>query len=495
MMVHELLSNGKDPDICIRAPYPLTYGQMRTEVSACRHFLSLHGVRAGMNVGLFLGNSIQYLSYFMAVSSLGAVVVPLNVHWTPRETVRVLKDAAIRLLIAREQLEIEEELARQDYAVPIRQILINDSLPKPDGRHSPPPLPITQQESRPCAIVYTSGTTGQPKGVVLTHRNLISNVGSVRAALPTISQDDNVLCVLPMFHCFAWTCSVLLPLAVGASLTLIDAAKPKKILDGIKTFAVSILFAVPPVYHGLLRAGCREDFAGVRVCVSGGMGLPVRLMEQFRERYGIALLEGYGLSEASPVVTLNPYQRPRPGSIGLPLPDVQVRIVDKEDKDVLSGEIGELLATGPNVMSEYFRQPAETALTLKGGWLHTGDLAYQDAEGYVFVVGRLKELIIVNGENVYPQEVEEVLLNCPDVLEAAVVGCPDELHGETVYAFVVMAPESAGDGKALRRQLQQQLSSYKLPREVIRLEALPKNSLGKTQKNLLIALLKTRLAP
>jgi long-chain acyl-CoA synthetase len=288
-----------------------------------------------------------------------------------------------------------------------------------------------------------------------------------------------------MYHSFAWTCAVLYTLLQGASMTILDAFAPKETIAAIREFKVTVFYGVPPMYNILARMASPEDLAGIRYYVSGGAALPQKIAEQFRNKFGTAILEGYGLSEASPVVSLNPMNRVKYGSIGKPLPDVEVKVVNSRAEELPLGEIGELVVRGPNVMQGYYHLTLETAHALRNGWLHTGDMAYQDTEGYFFIVDRLKDMIIVNGENVYPREVEEVLYTYPGIIETAVIGVPDDLRGEAVCAYVVLEEGKALDKKDLRDFLVPRLAAYKIPRDFIRLDGLPKNKTGKIMKRTL----------
>ena len=239
------------------------------------------------------------------------------------------------------------------------------------------------------------------------------------------------------------------------------------------------------MYNYLARIGAVEHLAGVRTFVSGGAALPQKIAEQFKTKYGLPILEGYGLSEASPVVALNPIQKSKYCSIGPALPGLDVKIAGPKGEILPRGEIGELIVKGPSVMQGYYNLPLETSRALRNGWLHTGDLAYQDIDGYFFIVDRLKDMIIINGENVYPREIEELLYNYPGIIEAAVIGLPDPLRGESVCAYVAMEEGQSFDRKAIRDYLQPLLAAYKMPRDIVQVEALPKNKTGKIMKRLL----------
>ena len=293
-----------------------------------------------------------------------------------------------------------------------------------------------------------------------------------------------MLCVLPMYHAFAWTCAVLLPLLKGASITILETFN-REVIDVIRDTGITVIFAIPTMYKLFAVWGTADDFQKVKLYVSGGSPLPKEVYQQFSRKSGKAIAEGYGLSEASPVVTVSSPERIKIGSIGSTLPGLEVRIMSSDGRMLKTGEIGELVVRGPSVMAGYLNRPEETAQALQKGWLHTGDLAYQDDEGDFYIVDRLKDMIITSGENVYPREIEELLYSFPHVVEASVVGVPDKLRGTAGCAYVVMAEGHELNKKALKEYLQANLAIYKIPREFVQVDSLPKNSTGKILKRLL----------
>ena len=487
MLVHQLIFQGNPSNVAFHAPDEITYAHVQKEFSNYRNFFYHQGIRAGENVGLLSRNSAEFVYSYMALSSLGAIAVPLNFQLTAREIAYIVKDAQMKRLVTMDELDINAELQQYGYPVEVSQLLISH-FPEIFSVNSFAPAPSFENiivETDPCVIIYTSGTTGNPKGAILTHKNLISNVHSFGSALPPGSSDDNVLCVLPMYHSFAWTCTVLYPLSLGAAITVLEAFSPKETIAAIKDTGVTIVFGVPPIYNYLTRVGIAEDLASVKTFVSGGAALPQKVAEQFHQKFGVPILEGYGLSEASPVVALNPAAKTKFCSIGRPLPEVKVRIVNAKGETLPPGDVGELVVQGPNVMQGYYNLPLETSRALRNNWLHTGDIAYQDSEGYLFIVDRLKDMIIINGENVYPREIEELLYRIPGVVEAAVIGIPDTLRGEAVRAYIAMEEGRVFDRKAIRDFLQPLLAAYKVPRDILQVDALPKNKTGKIMKRLL----------
>lgn len=477
MLVHELMNNGaKDACAFIYKDQHITYGEFQEMTGIYRDYLYLKGIRPGENVGLLVKNSPEFVYSYMAIISLGAVVVPININLVQREIAYIVEDAGIKNFITYQHVDLPEV---------VQQLMILEFAPELKGMSlAPAPVSESYTGDRECVIIYTSGTTGFPKGAVLTHTNLVSNATAVVKAVGITSADNN-LCVLPMFHSFAWTVTVLAPLVCGAAVTIMEVFFPKDVINGISRYQVTIISGVPSMYNYYLALGVPEDFESVRIFLSGGAPLPVEILNQFHQKIGKPITEGYGLSEASPVCALNPIGRGKPGSIGPQLPGVEVKIFDNEGGELTAGEVGELVVKGPNVMKGYFNMPEATAKALVNGWLHTGDLAYKDQEDYIFIVDRLKDIIIVGGLNVYPREIEEVLYQYEGILEAAVIGIPDKLRIEAVGAFVVIKEGGEFNKRAILAFLNKSLANYKLPREIFVVDALPKNSTGKIDKKIL----------
>jgi long-chain acyl-CoA synthetase len=334
-------------------------------------------------------------------------------------------------------------------------------------------------------ILYTSGTTGQPKGAELTHANLDGNAAIVARTLTQVGPGDMVLGALPLFHSFGQTAAMNASLRTGACLTLLPRFDPEQALETMQSQSVTVFLGVPTMYSAMLNLPGRErhELSSLRTCISGGQSLPVELLRGFEQAFGCKILEGYGLSETSPVACQNrPDRERRPGSIGIPIEGVEMKVVDDSGEEVRHGEVGEILIRGPNVMKGYWRRPEATDETIRDGWLHSGDLGRRDADGYFYIVDRKKDLIIRGGYNVFPREVEEVLYEHPAVLEAAVVGMPDPTHGEEVGAAVVLRDGATATADDLREHVKSQLAAYKYPRRVWFVEELPKGPTGKILK-------------
>ncbi len=485
MLLHQIITRGGETQIAFHGEPSITYGELRQEVTRYRDYLHKSGIRRGENVGLLVRNSPAFVYSYMAIVSLGAVVVPINYQLTAQEVAFIIQDAQMQNMVLATPRDFSTALASYEYLTDVTQHLVTqmDSFVAAQGEEAPV-FDAEISEEQPCTIIYTSGTTGNPKGAVLTHKSLVSDADCFSQAMP-VSETDNILCILPLYHCLAWTCIILSGFLHKASVTILDTLVPKDVIAGIKRFQVTVMYGVPSVYALLLKSAQADDLKSLRLFMSGGASLPQQMAEDFQRKFGIGVTEGYGLSEASPVVATNPQERAKHLSIGRPIPGVSVRIVSPEDVDLPRGEVGELLVQGPNVMQGYFNLPKETARALRGDWLHTGDLAFQDEEGYLFIVDRLKDLIITHGENIYPREVEEQLYRYPGVVEAAVIGRPDALRGQVVCAYLVLAEGHVLNKKAIKEHLRGKLAAYKIPREFIQLDVLPKNQSGKIMKRLL----------
>jgi len=480
LLVHQIIFQGTGDKIALYEKSSRhSYAELQQKVAQYRNYLFSRGVKPHDNVALFAKNSSEFIFSYMAIASLGGVVVPLNTMFTPREIAFILKDASVKLVVADKDLQLAGQYD-EGSPLPVQAHIskINEEISR---SAFPDPPDIYIEEADPCVILYTSGTTGRPKGALLSHSNLVNNAAGF-TAVTEAGADDNTLCVLPMFHSFAWTCCVTASLYNGASITIVETFAPKDVIATIRDQHVTMVAGVPAMYGFYTSLAKPEDLAGVRLFISGGASLPLEILEKFNAKTQKHVIEGYGLSEASPVVSFNPLSATKPGSIGKPLPDVKMKIVDDSGNEKDPVVIGELITQGPNVMLGYYGLPEESAEALKDGWLYTGDLAYKDEEGYYFIVDRKKDIVIVSGLNVYPREVEEVLYRYPAVKEAAVIGIPDKSRGEVVCAYVVLKEDMSLNKKDLLAFLKKDLAQFKLPREIIELDTLPKNATGKILK-------------
>ena len=461
-----------------------TYDRLRSHTLAIAHHLAqAHGVRPGQRVGLWLRNRPEFVPALVGALHVGAIVVPINSFLKPDEMAYLIDDAGIDWVIS--ETSLAEEHAKLRLLRPTLRLLEVDTLPDThpaESAFSPPPL----NEDDLALLIYTSGTTGKPKGAMLTHGNLLHNIESCRQILEVIDHDRFVL-MLPMFHSFMLTVCVLLPLATGGSIVLIKSLQPVKAMLGeIIAHQGTVLPAMAQVFRAL--AGLPPEIQlPLRLGVSGAGPLPHEILRAFNARFpDIALVEGYGLSEASPVVSVNPLRGTAiPGTVGLPIPDVEVSIQDETGQFLGDLTDGEICVRGGNVMRGYWNDPAKTSETLRNGWLLTGDIGHRRPDGYFVITDRKKDMLKPNGLNVYPREIEEVLYQFPGIKEAAVVGEPDERRGERVVAFVCTDHPESFDESALLAFLKERLADYKVPRRAVLVDALPRNATGK--------ILKTRL--
>ena len=481
MFVHELVRQGEPDAIAIKEyGQDITYRELAERTAACQSRLYAAGVRQGMNVAIFSRNSSAYIIASMAIAALGAVAVPLNFQLSPRETAFILKDAEVHFLLTDRELHLRDALKAQGCPEAIAQLSLAD-LCKDD--HALPAIPYAPSidENAPCLIIYTSGTTGAPKGAVLSHKNVTTNAWQIAERL-SITAEDNVLCVLPMYHCYGWTAAVLTPLYAGAAITTLASFQPKETIQTIREARVTVIHSVPSIASLVMKLGRESDLATVRLTVIGGTALPDALAIEYEKKFRQKPTEAYGLSEASPVVTLNVPGKERRSSIGLPMKGVETRIVDSEGRSLPPGECGELLVKGDIVMLGYWRRPEATAETIQDGWLHTGDIARADEDGFLYLVDRIKDMIISMGENIYPREIEELIYHFPGVMEAAVIGVPDKIRGQAGACFYSAKEGESVDVRALKKYLRENLALFKIPREFHELPALPRTATGKIAK-------------
>ncbi len=459
------------------------------------------GIKKQDKVAIFLDNCPEFVISYYAILKAGAVVVPINYMFKMEEAKFILQNSeATALITSRSFLDLAEELRlRLDNLKTIistqrtRDDVVSFSWIKKSDTAA---LEKVSSEPEDLAVIlYTSGTTGFPKGAMLSHHNLVSNAFDSSAAIQ-ISQKDTFICVLPLFHSFAATVCMNLPLLVGAKTVIMKSIRPfKRIVRAIRKNKVTVFAGIPSIYTILkdiklpkiFNSPLIKLFNPIKVCISGAAALPVETFKGFEKKFRIPLLEGYGLTEASPVVTMNPLHGVRkPASIGVSLArHIELMIVDDKGEPLEPGEIGELLVRGPNVMSGYFKNEEASKEVLKDGWLYTGDMAKFDEQGYVYIVGRKKEMVNVRGLNVYPREIEEVLYQNPKIKEAAVVGIADEHKGEVPKAFVVVKEGQTATAHELIQYLRERLAPYKIPKTVEFRSSLPKNTTGKILKRLL----------
>ncbi|WP_121254567.1 long-chain-fatty-acid--CoA ligase [Nocardioides ferulae] len=497
-----------DRDAVVINDTRLTYAQLNAFANMCANLLVDRGVRPGDKVAISCPNLPFFSVVYFGILKAGATVVPLNVLLKGREVAYHLNDSDAKAYFCFEgtpELPIGQNgyegfqaaegcesffviTADLGAASPIEgtETMAGAMLAHPAEFES-----VATDEDDTAVILYTSGTTGQPKGAELRHRNMRDNALSSEALFgATEDRPDTYLCVLPLFHSFGQTVCQNGPFAYGGTIVMLPRFEPNAALQLMLKEGITFFAGVPTMYWELL--GALEEGVDVtalkenlRVAVSGGSALPVEVHKDFERRFGVTILEGYGLSETSPVASFSKYGEPaRVGSIGLPIPGVEMKLIDPEWGDIEPGPdaIGEIAIKGHNVMKGYYQRPEATAEVIRDGWFRSGDLARKDDDGWYYIVDRAKEMIIRNGFNVYPREIEEVLMSHPDVSLAAVIGVPHEMHGEEIKAFVILNPSAQVTADELVGWAKEQMASYKYPRIVEIVTSLPMTATGKILK-------------
>ncbi len=462
----------------------LSYAALDEASARVAGLLAGRGVGAGDRVGIMLPNVPYFPIAYYGILRLGAVAVPMNVLLKGRETAFYLKDAGAKAVFAWTDFS---EHARIGAAAAGAECIDVDTGVFDQLLTTVEPLrPVAAREDDDSAVIlYTSGTTGTPKGAELGHANLARNC-EASAALFEIGPETVTLGALPLFHTFGQTCAMNATLAAGGCLTLISRFEPGKVFEVIARDRVSVFEGVPTMYSAMLHHpdAATADLSSLQICASGGASMPVELMRAFEERFGCMILEGYGLSETSPVASFHRRWRPRrPGSIGTPIAGVEMKVVSDAGEDLPTGAVGEIVIRGHNVMKGYFNNPKATAEAIDAdGWFRSGDLARVDKDGYFFIVDRKKDMILRGGYNVYPREIEEVLYQHPAVREAAVVGVPHAELGEDVGAAVALKEDADVDVDELMAFVKEQVAAYKYPRHIWFVDELPKGPTGKILK-------------
>lgn len=503
-----------DRTAVVCGPQRLTYAQFHACVSQLASGLRAMGFGPGDHIALSCPNTPHFPIAYHAILKLGGVVVPLNVLLKPREIAHHLQDSDAKALLVFEGTP-ELPMARMaregcDAAASTPQLIVmtlDPAAPSPVERaltlgqviHGQPASYGTHPSAAndTAVILYTSGTTGQPKGAELTHLNMTMNaIASRDLVLPLldggVDARNTSLVTLPLFHSFGQTTLMNGGIAGGFTFVLLPRPDPAAILKAFAHERISYWAAVPTMFWSLLQharatgAGVAASAASLRVCISGGAPLPVQLLRDFEQAFGVRVLEGYGLSETSPVATFNQVFLPsKPGTVGFPIAGCDVRVVDDNDQPVPAGTRGEVVIRGHNLMKGYYRRPEETAEALRGGWFHSGDIGVLDDDGFLAIVDRKKDLILRGGMNVYPREIEEVLLTHPAVALAAVVGVPDERLGEDVKAYIVLKAGAQATADDIVAWSREQMAAYKYPRSVELRESLPMGATGKALKRAL----------
>ena len=476
--------------------HELNYSGLRDRSKRFANALSSMGVGPGDKVALMVPNVLQFVVAYYGILATGASVVPLNVLLKGPEITYHLDDSGAKVLVAWEGFL---EGAREGFegASSCEHLVVVEAPggAGPTGdekgfeallKENPPEFDTYQTMPDDTAVViYTSGTTGRSKGAELTHANMFMNAMCNADKLLAMHEDDVAIAVLPLFHIFGQTCVMNATIYRGGTMALVPRFEPEAALEAIQGAGVTIFSGVPTMYQYLLRyPGLdRYDTSSLRIGVSGGASMPVEVMKAVEERFGIVILEGYGLSETSPTATFNrSVEERKVGSIGLPIWGTEAKVVDGDDREVPSGERGELALRGHHIMKGYLNRPEATAEAMRNGWFHTGDIATMDEDGYFYIVDRVKDMIIRGGYNVYPREVEEALYGHPGVAEVAVVGVPHEELGEEVTAVVAMKEGESASEDEIISFAKDRVAAYKYPRRVTFMDELPKTATGKILK-------------
>ncbi len=455
-----------------------------------------NGIAKGDRIGLYSQNSAFYPIVYLGILKAGATAVPINILLNPKEIAFILSDAGAKALFYSDFLaEPASKISGEGWRGAFNVCMGSGKFRQEDytlemffEMKEDFKTPAIEPAEDLAAILYTSGTTGRPKGAMLTHRNIASNLASIRKALKIQNAKERIIVVLPMFHAFAATAAMLTSLVNACLMLPLAKFDPMLVAETIHKEQATIFMGVPSMYIALLRLGAKikEQLASLRLCVSGGAALPVAVLEEFERCFGKIIYEGDGPTECSPVTCVNPIGgKVKPGTVGLPIPDVEMKIMDDNGNELPRGVSGEICVRGPNVMKGYWKLPEDTRQAFFGEWFRTGDIGIVDEDGYFSIIDRKKDMIIVNGMNVYPRIVEETLFKHPAILECAVVGEPHQFHGEIPVAFVVLKSGCSVSEKEIRNFCRNFLGRHEIPRKVVFMEALPKNAAGKIVKRAL----------
>lgn len=501
MLLYEIIDRGAreypERPALLMQDKVITYGALSSQVNRLADHLRDRGIRKGDRAALLLPNCPQFTIAYYAITALGAVCVPANPLLKPGELIYIWGDSDVKIVITAPPF-LENALEAQKSLPDLQAVVsIGDRASTPEGVETFAELIASGSDTRPdtagidlhdpAVCIYTSGTTGRPKGALLSHNNLTVNCRQISQVLH-IDENDAFLCVLPLFHSFAGTVCQNASLFCGAKTVLMELFHPTRTLEAIEKYRITLFAGVPTMYGAMLQfSGAQPwDYSSVRLNVSGGAPMPVALMQAFEQKFNTIIIEGDGPTECSPVTSVNPPDGVRkPGSVGLPLPGVEIKIFDDNDRELPTNEIGEIVVRGENVMLGYHNQPEATAEAMRGGWYHTGDIGKIDEDGYVYILDRKKDMIIVGGINVYPREIEELLYTHPAVKDAAVIGTPDPLRGEEVLAVIVLKPDASASEREILAFCREHLANYKVPRKVLFRDSLPLGGTGKVLKRLL----------
>lgn len=475
----------------------ITYSQLLERADRLAAFLAAKGVKDGDRVALFLRNSPEFVYSLFAISKLGAIIVPVNTFLKAEEINYILEDSGSSVLIAS---AIHNKVVNSSKASELCAFIVWEGEVQTKGEqhfhfdealaYNGSVAPVERELDDTAVIIYTSGTTGKPKGAMLSYKNILSNAHSGQKTI-NVKAKDRAIVFLPMFHTFTFSIGVMLPLYVGASIVIIQSIQPfSNIFKQTLLKRVTVFFGIPDVYNALAKAKLPWYFMwfnSLRAFISGASALQPKTLEAMAKKFKRAtLLEGYGLSEASPAVCMNTFKKQKAGSVGTALEGYEMKIIDTEMNELPHGAIGDIIVKGDNVMQGYLGRPEATKETIINGWLLTGDMGYMDEEGFLYIVDRKKDLIISKGINIYPREIEEVIDSFESVSASAVIGKVDEKSGEVPVAYIELNEEAESlDEAGLKKHMKAHLANYKIPKQILVIEALPKNATGKVLKRVL----------
>ena len=463
-------------------------------VNKIANLMQERGVAKGDKVVIMLGNSPEFIFSVLASFACGAIVIPMNTFFKGEEASYIINDSEASFIITSDQFKpVMDEVKKQcnnvktfftfDDNIEYGLNFYNNINNKSDAA-----IECTVNDNDLAVFIYTSGTTGHPKGAMLTYYNLLENVESILQVVGATYKDKFIV-MLPMFHTYTFTTCIMLPIRLGAGIIILRSVMEMK-KDSFKKILLfqrpTFMLGVPQIYAALAKSNMPKWFIKflypIKMHISGGAPLPMEIFEQFKKKFGMPVIEGYGLSEASPVVSFNPLKKQKQGTVGLPLPNIKVKVINADEVEVPAGEVGELIVKGPNIMQGYWHLPNATSEAIKNGWLFTGDFATIDDDGYITIVDRKKDLILAKGMNVYPREIEEVIYTFPGVEAVAVIGIPSVELGEAIVAYIQPKADETIDEKALKTYLSKKLANFKLPRTIKIMDNIPLTATGKVLK-------------
>lgn len=467
----------------------ITYEDLHLKVNQLAAGMQNLGIEKGDRVAIFMPNIPEFVMIYFAAQKLGAIAVALNVLLVKNEVRYILGDSGARIVFAGQEQAPEvpiDELETLEHLILVEGDENDDRHisrvfdPEVDSFKA-----LNMDRDDPAVILYTSGTTGFPKGATLSHSNVISNINAT-IFHAEIKRDDVLHLFLPLFHCFGQNFIMNSSVKKGATCVMHKRFEPEPVIEAVAKHKVTMFFGVPTIYIYLLNMKDKDlDLSSIRYFFTAASAMPVEVAESWRANYHMPIHDGYGLTECCPFACYNHDFKHKPGSIGYPIIDDEMKIVDEDGNEVMSGEWGEICIKGPNVMLGYWNKPEETAKAIRDGWLHTGDVGTQDEDGYYFIVDRVKDMIISAGNNIYPTEIENTLYCHPAVLETAVFGVPDEIKGEAVKAAIILQPGKEVSSEEIIGFCRTQIAKYKVPKEIVFVDELPKSATGKILKRVL----------